>query len=164
MTWSDEQVFGPEGNPQPEGTPEEILEAGQKMYGELSPETREFFDFMMENELMDVFGRKTKAVGGYMTYLPDYKAPFIFANFNGTSGDVDVMTHECGHAFQGYLAAEDPIREHADIGMETAEIHSMSMEFFTEPWYHLFSGSRRQRNILRCIWKTLSCLYLTAAW
>lgn len=73
-----------------------------------------------------------------MTYLPDYKAPFIFANFNGTSGDVDVMTHECGHAFQGYLAAADPIREHADIGMETAEIHSMSMEFFTEPWYHLF--------------------------
>ena len=59
-----------------------------------------------------------------MTYLPDYKAPFIFANFNGTSGDVDVMTHECGHAFQGYLAAADPIREHADIGMETAEIHS----------------------------------------
>ncbi len=142
MTWSDEQVFGPEGSPQPEGTPEEILAAGQKMYGELSPETREFFDFMMENELLDVFGRKTKAVGGYMTYLPDYKSPFIFANFNGTSGDVDVMTHECGHAFQGYLAAEDPIREHADIGMETAEIHSMSMEFFTEPWYHLFFGEK----------------------
>lgn len=143
MTWSDEQVFGPDGSPQPEGTPEEILAAGQKMYGELSPETKEFFDFMMENELLDVFGRKTKAVGGYMTYLPDYKSPFIFANFNGTSGDVDVMTHECGHAFQGYLAAKDPIREHADIGMETAEIHSMSMEFFTEPWYHLFFGERK---------------------
>lgn len=138
MSYSDELVFGPEGNPQPDGTPEEILAAGQRMYEELSPETKEFFDFMMENELLDVFGRKTKAVGGYMTYLPDYKAPFIFANFNGTSGDVDVMTHECGHAFQGYLAAQDPIREHADIGMETAEIHSMSMEFFTEPWYRLF--------------------------
>ena len=138
MTYSDEQVYGPDGSPSPKGTPEEILAAGQQMYEELSPETKEFFDFMMENELLDVFGRKTKAVGGYMTYLPDYKAPFIFANFNGTSGDVDVMTHECGHAFQGYLAAADPIREHADIGMETAEIHSMSMEFFTEPWYHLF--------------------------
>lgn len=142
LAYSDELVFGPQGNPQPEGTPEEILAAGQKMYEELSSETKEFFDFMMENELLDVFGRKTKAVGGYMTYLPDYKAPFIFANFNGTSGDVDVMTHECGHAFQGYLAAQDPIREHADIGMETAEIHSMSMEFFTEPWYHLFFGEK----------------------
>lgn len=140
LSYTDEVVYSPKGNPQPEGTPEEILQAGQQMYEELSPETKEFFDFMMDNELLDVFGRKTKAVGGYMTYIPDYKAPFIFANFNGTSGDVDVMTHECGHAFQGYLAAADPIREHADIGMETAEIHSMSMEFFTEPWYKLFFG------------------------
>ncbi|CDC08447.1 putative uncharacterized protein [Lachnospiraceae bacterium CAG:364] len=140
LSYTDEVVYSPKGNPQPEGTPEEILQAGQQMYEELSSETKEFFDFMMDNELLDVFGRKTKAVGGYMTYIPDYKAPFIFANFNGTSGDVDVMTHECGHAFQGYLAAADPIREHADIGMETAEIHSMSMEFFTEPWYHLFFG------------------------
>ncbi len=140
LSYTDEVVYSPKGNPQPEGRPEEILQAGQQMYEELSSETKEFFDFMMDNELLDVFGRKTKAVGGYMTYIPDYKAPFIFANFNGTSGDVDVMTHECGHAFQGYLAAADPIREHADIGMETAEIHSMSMEFFTEPWYHLFFG------------------------
>lgn len=69
MYFSDEQVYGTKGNPQPFGTPEEILEAGQKMYGELSKETREFFDFMIENELLDVFGRKTKAVGGYMTYI-----------------------------------------------------------------------------------------------
>lgn len=149
MSYAQEQVYGPEGNPEPDGTPEEILAAGQKMYEELSPETREFFDFMMENELLDVFGRKTKAVGGYMTYLPDYKSPFIFANFNGTSGDVDVMTHECGHAFQGYLAAHDPVREHADIGMETAEIHSMSMEFFTEPWYRLFFEGKKAGDYTR---------------
>lgn len=149
MSYAQEQVYGPEGNPEPDGTPEEILAAGQKMYEELSPETREFFDFMMENELLDVFGRKTKAVGGYMTYLPDYKSPFIFANFNGTSGDVDVMTHECGHAFQGYLAAHDPVREHADIGMETAEIHSMSMEFFTEPWYRLFFEGKKAEDYTR---------------
>ena len=138
MYYADELVYGKEGNPQPKGTPEEILEQGRRMYSELSKETKEFFDFMMENQLLDVFGRKTKAVGGYMTYIPDYHAPFIFANFNGTSGDVDVITHECGRAFQGYLSASDPIREHADIGMETAEVHSMSMEFFTEPWYGLF--------------------------
>ena len=138
MYYADELVYGKEGNPQPKGTPEEILEQGRRMYSELSKETKEFFDFMMENQLLDVFGRKTKAVGGYMTYIPDYHAPFIFANFNGTSGDVDVITHECGHAFQGYLSALDPVREHADIGMETAEVHSMSMEFFTEPWYGLF--------------------------
>ncbi|MGN0399952.1 MAG: M3 family oligoendopeptidase [Blautia sp.] len=146
MYYSDELVYGKEGNPQPKGTPEEILEQGRRMYSELSEETKEFFDFMMENQLLDVFGRKTKAVGGYMTYIPDYHAPFIFANFNGTSQDVDVITHECGHAFQGYLSASDPIREHADIGMETAEIHSMSMEFFTEPWYGLFFEGKDEED------------------
>ena len=142
LMYYDENVYFPNGNPAPIGTPEEILAAGQKMYSELSAETKEFFDFMQENELFDVLGRKNKRAGGYMTYLPLYQAPFIFANFNGTSGDVDVITHECGHAFQGYLSGKDPIREHADITMETAEIHSMSMEFFAEKWIPLFFGDR----------------------
>ncbi|MSS62364.1 M3 family oligoendopeptidase [Velocimicrobium porci] len=147
LTFADDSVFFQEGNPIPKGTPEEIIENGQKMYRELSIETKEFFDFMAENELFDVIGRKTKRAGGYMTYLPEYHAPFVFANFNGTSGDVDVITHECGHAFQGYLSGKDPIREHADITMETAEIHSMSMEFFTEPWMNLFFGERTEDYI-----------------
>ncbi|MDO4266338.1 MAG: M3 family oligoendopeptidase [Eubacteriales bacterium] len=138
----DEGLSFPEGSPKPVGTPEEILKSGQKMYEELSPETREFFDFMMENDLFDVFARPNKQVGGYMTYLHDYHAPFIFANFNGTAGDVDVVTHECGHAFQGYLSGKDEILEHSDITMETAETHSMSMEFFTNPWMEWFFGDR----------------------
>lgn len=147
LAYYDEKVYFRNGNPKPTGTPEEILQAGQKMYRELSDETREFFDFMMENQLFDVLGRKTKRAGGYMTYLPNYKSPFIFANFNGTSGDVDVITHECGHAFQGFISGKDPIREHANITMETAEIHSMSMEFFTEGWMDLFFGDRKQDYI-----------------
>lgn len=142
LLYIDEGVYFPQGNPAPIGTPEEILQAGQKMYRELSKETGEFMDFMRENELFDVLGRKTKKTGGYMTYLPDFGAPFIFANFNGTSGDADVITHECGHAFQWYVVKDDPIREHWDITMETAETHSMSMEFFTEPWMNLLFGSR----------------------
>ncbi len=143
LKYYDNDVYIKGGNPNPIGTPQEILEAGQKMYHELSPETGEFFDFMMEHELFDVLGRKTKRQGGYMTYLPNYKAPFIFANFNGTSGDVDVITHECGHAFQGYLLRDDEIREHADITMETAECHSMSMEYFTYGWMDKFFGDRK---------------------
>lgn len=142
LSFIDAGVYFTQGNPKPIGTPEEILKNGQKMYSELSPETKEFFDFMMENQLFDVFGRKNKKAGGYMTYLPVYDSPFIFANFNQTSGDVDVITHECGHAFQGFISGKDPIQEHRDIGMETAEIHSMSMEFFTEKWMDLFFGER----------------------
>lgn len=140
LSYIDNDVYFLEGNPEPKGTPEEIMENGRAMYHELSAETKEFIDFLMENELFDVLGRKTKKAGGYMTFLPKYNAPFIFANFNGTSGDIDVITHEAGHAFQGYISGKDPIREHADITMETAEIHSMSMEFFTEPWMNLFFG------------------------
>lgn len=147
LSYIDMDMSFPQGNPSPAGTPEEILSAGQKMYRELSPETGEFFDFMMDNQLFDVLGRKNKRAGGYMTYMPDYHSPFIFANFNGTSGDLKVITHECGHAFQGYLSGQDPIREHADIGMETAEIHSMSMEFFTQKWMPLFFGGRAEDYI-----------------
>lgn len=147
LSYTDEGVYFKNGNPEPIGTPEQILEAGRKMYNALSPETAEFMNFMCENDLFDVLGRKTKKTGGYMTYLPDYNAPFIFANFNGTSGDADVITHECGHAFQGYLSGKDPIREHSDITMETAETHSMSMEFFTEPWMDLFFGARSREYV-----------------
>ncbi|RFZ79701.1 M3 family oligoendopeptidase [Lacrimispora amygdalina] len=142
LSCADEGVFFADGNPEPIGSPEEIMANARNMYGELSRETKEFFDFMSENELFDVLGRKKKRAGGYMTYLPVYKSPFIFANFNGTSGDINVITHECGHAFQGFLSGKDPIREHADVTMETAEIHSMSMEFFTEPWMNQFFGDR----------------------
>ncbi len=147
LHFEDEGVYFTNGNPAPIGTPEEILLAGRKMYNELSPETAKFINFMCDNELFDVIGRKTKKTGGYMTYLPDYKSPFIFANFNGTSHDADVMTHECGHAFQGFCMIDDPIMEHADITMETAETHSMSMEFFTEPWMELFFGNRKKDYI-----------------
>lgn len=140
LFYFDEEAYFKDGNPSPSGSPEDILNAGRTMYSQLSPETKEFFHFMQDNQLFDVLGRKDKRAGGYMTYLPNYQSPFIFANFNGTSGDVDVITHECGHAFQGYLVRNTPVREYRDITMETAEIHSMSMEFFTSKWMELFFG------------------------
>lgn len=142
LDYVDENVYFAEGNPIPVGTADDIFAAGKKMYSELSPETKEFFDFMLKHELFDVLGRPNKTTGGYMDMLQLYKAPIIFANFNGTSGDVDVITHECGHAFQGFVTRNDEIVEHNNITSETAEVHSMSMEFFTERWMDLFFGDR----------------------
>lgn len=142
LGYIDNGVYFLNGDPSPTGSPEEILETGAKMYDDLSEVTGNFYRFMQENELFDVFGRKTKRAGGYMTYIPRYKAPFIFANFNATSHDMDVITHECGHAFQGWYVSKDPIIEHNDITMETAEIHSMAMEFFTERYADWFFGER----------------------
>lgn len=144
ITVIDQLLYFREGNPNPKGTPEEIFENGKKMYDELSKETSEFFRFMLENDLLDCLSRKGKAPGGYMTFIPDYKSPFIFANFNGTSGDIDVLTHEAGHALNGYLAKDIDIYEYASPTYEACEVHSMSMEFFTMPWMKLFFGDRTE--------------------
>jgi M3 family oligoendopeptidase len=108
------------------------------MYKELSPETNEFFQFMVKNELMDLVTKSGKAGGGYCTYISKYQAPFIFSNFNGTSGDVDVLTHEAGHAFQVYSSRQYTLPEYQWPTYESCEIHSMSMEFFAWPWMELF--------------------------
>lgn len=129
----------PDGNPTPKGTPEEILAAGRQMYTEMSPETAEFIEKMFEMDLFDVLAKEGKAPGGYCTELADYKMPFIFSNFNGTSDDVDVLTHEAGHAFAGYMSYRTiPWAMIRQPSMEGCETHSMSMEFLTSPWHHLF--------------------------
>ncbi|WP_151737518.1 M3 family oligoendopeptidase ['Paenibacillus yunnanensis' Narsing Rao et al. 2020] len=126
------------GNAVPKGEPDWIVAGGAKMYKELSPETDEFFTFMQNNELMDLLSKRGKQFGGYCTFISKYKAPFIFSNFNGTSGDIDVLTHEVGHAFQVYSSRELNVPEYAFPTYEAAEIHSMSMEFFAWPWMNLF--------------------------
>jgi M3 family oligoendopeptidase len=138
LKFYDEGFNFPSGNPAPKGSPEWIIENGQRMYEELSQETGEFFRFMQDHHLMDLIAKKGKAGGGYCTYIENYKSPFIFSNFNGTSGDIDVLTHEAGHAFQVYSSRSFEIPEYYWPTYEACEIHSMSMEFFTWPWMELF--------------------------
>ncbi len=139
--WDSPVAFA-DGNPKPIGTKAERMANCRTMYHELSGETAQFIDFMQDNDLFDVESRPGKMSGGYEELIPDYKSPFIFANWNGTSADIDVLTHEAGHAFEAWLAAQDANIPNsvACPGMESAEIHSMSMEFLTSPWHHLFFG------------------------
>ena len=140
MFWDDVMIF-PDGNPTPKGSADDILAAGLEMYHKLSPETSAFIDHMYENELLDVLSKEGKAPGGYCTSIYDYKSPFIFSNFNGTAGDVDVLTHEAGHAFEAWRAmGKGYIPQQIWPTMEACEIHSMSMEFLTAPYHHLFFG------------------------
>ncbi len=139
LHYYDEPLYFKDGNATPTGTTQEKIAAGQKMYSELSPETKEFFDFMVEHDLFDLETRPGKHLGGYMTSLGKYKAPFIFSNFNGTSADLQVLIHEAGHAFEGYTAMRcQELREYMHSTADINEIHSMSMEFFTDHWYDLF--------------------------
>ena len=138
LKFYDEAIKFNSGNADPHGSPEWILNNGKTMYKELSKETDEFFTFMTENNLLDLLSKKRKMSGGYCTYIPEHKAPFIFANFNGTSHDIDVLTHEAGHAFQVYQSRGFEVPEYLWPSYEACEIHSMSMEFLTWPWMDLF--------------------------
>jgi len=92
-----------------------------------------------------VLTRPGKQAGGYCASIPIYRSPFIFANFNGTSGDIDVLTHEAGHALAGYMARDIYPLALRRYSMETAEIHSMAMEFFTWPWMEGFFGNQTKK-------------------
>ena len=130
LSFADAALMFRSGNPRPVGTADDILAQGQKFYDMLSPETGEFFRAMREGELMDVLSTEGKEGGGYQTDLTLYQVPFIFANFNGTQGDVEVVTHEAGHAFAYWMNRSRIPTEYAEPTAEACEVHSMSMEFF----------------------------------
>jgi len=138
LTYYDDKFTFLSGNAAPKGDAEWILERGRRMYNELSPETDEFFSFMTDKGLLDLLSKPGKATGGYCNYISQFRSPFIFANFNGTSGDIDVLTHEAGHAFQVYTSRDYGVPEYHFPTLEACEIHSMSMEFLTWPWMELF--------------------------
>lgn len=130
LSFADAALEFRSGNPRPAGDADEILAAGKRFYDALSPESSEFFRTMLDNQLLDVLSTEGKASGGYCTSLPDYEVPFIFANFNGTQGDVEVITHEAGHAFAAWMNRTRIPTATVWPSMEGCEVHSMSMEFF----------------------------------
>ena len=140
MSYADEALMFRSGNPRPVGDANAILAMGKTFYDELSPETSEFFNTMLDGRLLDVLSTPGKASGGYCTSLPDYNVPFIFANFNGTQGDVEVVTHEAGHAFAAWTNRDRVPMQYTWPTMEACEVHSMSMEFFAWPWAEGFFG------------------------
>ena len=140
LSYADNALKFRSGNPRPQGTADDIIAQGKKFYDELSPETSEFFQTMLDNDLMDVLATEGKAGGGYCTGIMDYKVPFIFANFNGTQGDVEVVTHEAGHAFACWMNRDRGPGSYVWPGMEACEVHSMSMEFMAWPWTEGFFG------------------------
>ena len=140
LNFADEALAFRSGNPKPAGNPAEILAMGDKFYAELSPVTDEFWKFMREHEMMDVESKPGKAGGGYCTRLASLRSPFIFANFNDTAHDVEVVTHEAGHAFAGYVNRDRVPSSLINPSLEGCEVHSMSMEFFAWPWAEGFFG------------------------
>jgi M3 family oligoendopeptidase len=140
LEFCDESLEFLSGNATPKGDAAWLLEQGKRLYGDLSPETAEFFSMMTERGLLDLETKPGKASGGYCEYLGSWEAPFIFSNWNGTSGDVDVLTHEVGHAFQAWRSRGFRAPDYFFPTYEACEIHSMSMEFLAWPWMDRIFG------------------------
>lgn len=140
----DEQVHDPAGSPVPSGGPEGLLAGAREMFDAMGP-LGPFFRRMDEGGYLDLPSRDGKAGGGFCTGLPTAGMPFVFANFNGTRTDVDVFTHEMGHAFQNFRSREQPLSDYLWPTMESAEIHSMSLEFLAWPHMERFFGADADR-------------------
>ncbi len=145
MSFADNAIMFRSGDAKPVGNADDILQAARRFYEALSPETGRFFNLMLDNELLDVLSTEGKQGGGYCTELIDYEVPFIFANFNGTSDDVETLVHEGGHAFAGWKNVHRVPTDTIWPSMEGCEVHSMSMEFFAEPWSERFFGKDAQK-------------------
>ena len=143
MVW-DDAVQDPDGTPSPQGSPDELVQQATRMFDSMHPELGSFFRMMQERGLMDLIARKGKSGGGFCTSL-EGGAPFVFANFNGTATDIDVFTHEMGHAFQCWLSRDNYPMDLVWPTLESCEIHSMSLEFLCAPHMELFFGDGADR-------------------
>ena len=140
MVYDEKRIY-PDGNASPAGDDDFMIRMAREMYHELMPQTGEFIDFMIEHELMDLKNKPSKASTGYCTCLPGHNAPFVFSCFNQTIFDMQVLTHELGHAFAAYRSARtQPIADYIFPSTDIAEIHSMSMEQFAYPYVEKFFG------------------------
>lgn len=138
LKFYDDTLAFKDGNPMPFGSYQDTINAAKQMYSKMGKITNHFFNFMIDNNLFDLISKPNKASGGYCTFIPKYKTPFIFSNFNGTSADVDVLTHEAGHALASFIARDHELLETISPSLETCEVHSMSMEYLSWPWLDLF--------------------------
>lgn len=140
----DEQVHDPAGNPLPGGGPDWMLARAREMFDEMGP-LGPFFRRMDEGGYLDLPARPGKSGGGFCTSFPTVGMPFVFANFNGTKTDVDVFTHEMGHAFQCFQSRDQPLSDYHWPTLDSAEIHSMSLEFLSWPHMERFFGPDADR-------------------
>lgn len=135
-----------DGNPEPLGTTEMKIDRAEQIYHEMDPYVGSFFTFLKDHKLLDLETRPGKQGGGYMCYLPDLSSSFIFSNFNNTSHDIDVLTHEFGHALQGFLSSSYEVPSYRSPGYECCEIHSMSMEFLASPYVSAFFDEKNVKK------------------
>jgi oligoendopeptidase F len=104
------------------------------LFYKLDPQLGEYYDIMRREDLLDLDNRKGKAPGGYCTWFPLVKRPFIFMNAVGLHGDVTTLIHESGHAFHTFEKFKLPYMIQRTVTAEFNEVASTAMELLTTPF------------------------------
>jgi M3 family oligoendopeptidase len=145
----DEEIADPQGNPRPAGEHDFLVDQAQTMFDRMDKRLGDFYRIMKDGRFLDLKNRPTKAGGGFCTSFPTHGVPFIFANFNGTDHDIKVFTHEMGHAFQNWESRGLPGVDYLWPTSESAEIHSMGLEFLSHPQMGLMVGEAEAERARR---------------
>lgn len=162
MLW-DERIFGAAPPPKPPQAYGEMIGAAERAFDGLGPEIGSFARMMVERDLLDLRSREGKAGGGFCMPFPTHGLPYIFANFNGGTNDVNVIVHEMGHAFQSFSSRSKRVSEYRTPTLDACEVHSMAMEFLMWPQLHEFFGPDAQRYRLQHLKSSLLLLTYGAA-
>ena len=137
----DESALGVEKRVAPLGDRDWILAQTRVALAAIDPALGEFVDMIVERELLDLDNRPGKALGAYCTQFPTRRVPFVFANFNGSRSDVRTLMHELGHAFQAWRSRDKEAIDYLSPTLESAEIHSMSLEYLSWPQMERYFGA-----------------------
>jgi M3 family oligoendopeptidase len=129
------------------------LDKAQRIFDALSPQLGAHFTRMRREGLIDLENRKGKRAGAYCTSFSDEGRVAIFCNSTGDPDDVATLTHEMGHAFQGW---ESQVIDAVDLQWPTsdaAEIHSMGMEYLAMRHMDEFFSAADAEKFRRERWK-----------
>jgi len=158
IKYYDEALLFKTGNPQPIGDVDLLVKKTKHVYEKLGKETEAFYKVLIGNKLYDLENRENKYGGGFCTFFPNTKLPFIFANFNKTDHDVKVLIHEVGHAFQKYCCRNYNVSEFYRPMSDLSEIHSFGMEFLTREHMHYYFEDKSEDYLFKHLFDSINFL------
>lgn len=139
---------------------ESQLDNAAKIFEQLDPLLADHFALMRREGLIDLENRLGKRSGAFCTYFPDEPRAAILCNSVGDSDDVRTLLHEMGHAFQKWESIPIDMVTLQSPTSETAEIHSMGMEYLSLPLIDAFFPQEMAARFRSGRWKktvTLLC-------
>ncbi len=103
-----------------------------------SPMLAEPVAYMMKNRLYDVSESDMKMDTNFTTYISDYRAPYIFSHWTGSSDDIATILHELGHFSSYYHNSEAGYS--ASDNLDLAEMDAQALVLLLFEDYGSFYG------------------------